>query len=236
MTDRQKRIYNMYLQASSIGVGHPFKMREDFDGFEEKQPEDYAAIIRLEKLFNDLPGLNVYDYFATPYRTDKERFNYKLPIKWYLGFMAMKLYKSTFYHQFEHNTLSNEETKNDIEKDFDALAEKIRSGFPLKRILVSEDPVEAPKWVDLYCKHYVSDWFLIAFKLVGKDLVQMMPPMFRTGIVSDDHLEFIEKNLAKLENPQRWKDRKFLTDQIRKLIEAEKESAKKKRVDIGKAM
>ena len=90
MTERQQRIYNMYLQAASLGVGHPFKMRKDFDGFEESNPEDYAAILKLEKLFNDLPGLNIYDYFAAPYKLDKERFNYKLELKWYLTFMGMK--------------------------------------------------------------------------------------------------------------------------------------------------
>ena len=51
MTDKQKRIYNMHLQAASLAVGHPFRMRKDFDGFEDEQPEDYAAILKLEKLF-----------------------------------------------------------------------------------------------------------------------------------------------------------------------------------------
>lgn len=222
MTDKQKRIYNMYLQASSLGVGHPFKMRKDFDGFEDEKPEEYVAILKLEKLFDDLPGLNIYDYFSAPYKFDRTNTGRMFELKWYLGFMAMKAYKNMFYQQFEHNTLSNEDTKNDIERDFDRIAERIRSGFPLKKILVSEDPTEAPKWIDLYCKHFISDWFIIAFRMIGKDLIGMMPPMFRDGIVSDDHLEFIEKNVSKLENPQLWKDKKFLTDQIRKLIEAEK--------------
>lgn len=223
MTERQQRIYNLYLQASSLGVGHPFKMRRDFDGFEESNPEDYAAILKLEKLFDDLPGLNIYDYFASPYKLDKERFNYKLDLKWYTTFMAMKYYKQTFYHQFEHNCISHDETKADIESEFDKIAGAIRRGYPLKRILVGEDEITPPKWVNLYCKHEISDWFLIAFACIGRDLIEGVPPMFRVAIVSDDHMEFIEKNLAYLENPQKGQEKLFLTNQIRKLVSAEKE-------------
>lgn len=226
MTDKQKRIYNMYLQASSLGVGHPFKMREDFDDFENKQPEDYAAILKLEKLFNDLPGLNIYDYFAAPFKIDKVRFSRKMELKWYLGFLAMKMYKMTFFHQFEHNTLSNAETKEDIEKDFDALARAVENGVSLKSILVAPDDITPPKWVDLYYKHAITDWFLVAFRLLGRDLVDSLNPMFRQGIVPEDHLDFIEKNCAMLDNPQRGADRLFLTNQIRKLTAAER-----KRVD-----
>lgn len=232
MTDKQKRIYNMYLQAASLGVGHPFRMRDNFDGFEESNPEDYAAILKLEKLFNDLPGLNIYDYFSAPYKIYKERFNYKLELKWYLGFMAMKAYKMTFYHQFEHNCLSNEETKTDIENEFDKVAGAIRRGCPLKRILVAEDEITPPKWVDLYCKHEISDWFLIAFSCIGRDLIESIAPIFREGIISEDHKEFIEKNLAYLDNPQKGPEKLFLTNQIRKLVSAEKERAKKS-IDIS---
>lgn len=227
MTEKQQRIYNMYLQAASLGVGHPFKMRKDFEGFEESNPEDYAAILKLEKLFNDLPGLNIYDYFAAPYKLDKERFNYKLELKWYLTFMGMKYYKQTFYHQFEHNCLSHEETKADIEEEFDKVAGAIQRGCPLKSILVAEDEITPPKWVNLYCKHEISDWFLIAFACIGKDLMDSISPMFREGIVSEDHKDFIEKNLTYLENPQKGAEKLFLTNQIRKLVAAEKERGKK---------
>lgn len=226
MTDKQKMIYNMYLQAASLGVGHPFKTRKDFDGFEESNVEDYAAILKLEKLFSDLPGLNIYDYFAAPYRQLK--IDYKLELPWYLGFKAMKAYKMSFYTQFEHNTISNETTKADIEQSFDRICAAIsQNKISLREILKSDDEVIPPKWVDMYYKHYIGDWFLIAFLLIGKDLVAELNPMFKSGIVSEDHLDFIEKNHALLETPLKCDERMFLTRQIQKLVSSEKERVTK---------
>ena len=227
MTDKQKLIYNMYLQASSLGVGHPFKLRKNFDGFEDTNAEDYMCILKLEKIFSDLPGLNIYDYFAAPYKQYGQQLDMKLDLKWYLGFKAMKAYKMTFYTQFEHNTLSNEETKNDIVSDFDKIASAIRENkITLREILKSDDDVIPPKWVDMYYKHYISDWFIIAFRLIGKDLIEGLNPMFKTGIISEDHIDFIEKNCGILESPLRSSDKLFLTNQIRKLVDAE--NARKK--------
>lgn len=229
MTEHQKRIYNIYQHASSEAYDHPLRSKTDFDGFEESNPEDYAAIERLERIFSQLPRLNMHDFFVAPYRVFGKGRGYRYPLSWYLKPMAMKAYKTAFFSNFEHNALSDDVTRDRISSYFDSIAEKVASGVPLRGILVSDDPVMPPKWLELYSRHVVDDWFLVAFLLIGKDLVGMMEPMFRMGVVSEDHIEFIEKNHAEIErNPGRGDDRMFLAEQVRKLVDAEKKRKSEK--------
>ena len=231
MTDRQKMIYNMYLQASSLGVGHPFRMRKDFNGFEESNPEEYSAILRLEKLFDELPSLNMYDYFSSPYLYYKDNMNRKLPLKWYLSIPAMKAYKSQFFSKFEHNIIDDKETQDRISGMFDMIAKRIKDGYPLKSLLKTKDGFTPPSWVQLYSKNFIDDWFLIAFKLLKKDLVNELDSVMRDCIVSVDSIDFIEKNTFNLGNPLNFRYKHFLTSQVKKLVDAEHERNKSEGLD-----
>ena len=233
MTDRQKRIYNVYQHASSEAYGHPLRSRTDFSGFEESNPEDFAAIEKLERVFDQLPRVNMHDFFSAPYKIYGGGDGRRYPLSWYLKYTAMKAYKTAFFSDFEHNTLDDASTRDRVSGYFDAMAAKVSGGVPLRGILVSDDPVMPPKWLELYSRHVVDDWFLVAFRLIGKDLVGMMPKMFRDGVVSEDHLDFIERAVGEIErNPGSGDARLFLAVQVGKLVEAEK--ARKKSQDSKK--
>ena len=57
MTNREKELYNLYLSVSRSSRNKPFKLRQDFEGFEEK-PE-YIALKKICKFYGQFVGLTV---------------------------------------------------------------------------------------------------------------------------------------------------------------------------------
>jgi hypothetical protein len=70
MTEKQKQIYNLYLASTRKVANKPFKIRKNFDGFEEK-PE-FLYIQRLEKTFEQYPHLMKSAFFEAPYKIYQE--------------------------------------------------------------------------------------------------------------------------------------------------------------------
>ena len=66
MTKFEKDIYNTYLKALAKGVGRPYKLRKDFDGF-ENDPK-YLKIKKLASYFMNNKHINIDMYFEAPYK------------------------------------------------------------------------------------------------------------------------------------------------------------------------
>ena len=102
MTDFEKQIYNTWLAVTRSGVGKPFKLRKKWDDFEEK-PE-YGLVRRLVRLFAKFPGINVSDFFKSPFIVYPEPYEYDL--RFYTTMKAIKCYK---IHKKKSNSMTTKE-------------------------------------------------------------------------------------------------------------------------------
>jgi len=75
ITDLERRIYNKHLAVSRTLKGQPFKLKQNFDNFEE-DPK-YIFIKRLSIFFTKYPDVSMDTYFIAPYKlyTDVQYFD-----------------------------------------------------------------------------------------------------------------------------------------------------------------
>lgn len=88
MTEQEKLIYNNYLIVTRSKQGKPFKVRKDFEKFEEQKC--YSYVKRLCAFFNRYPHIKIKEFFEAPYNiyTDTQH----LSIDYYLTRAAIKSY------------------------------------------------------------------------------------------------------------------------------------------------
>lgn len=94
MTYQEKYIYNCYLETSRKLNNKPFRYRQDFEGFEDK--EEYGYIVKLAYMFNKFSTINVKDFFEAPYFVYNEKY---FDLKFFTTQRAKKsytIYETTF--------------------------------------------------------------------------------------------------------------------------------------------
>jgi hypothetical protein len=70
VTDLEKRIYNKHLAVSRSLRNKPFKLKNDFTGFENDTR--YIAVRRISILVNKYPDIDLDVYFMAPYKLYKD--------------------------------------------------------------------------------------------------------------------------------------------------------------------
>ena len=89
MTDNEKDIYNKYLRISRTAKNKPYKLRLNFDGFENE--ENYTHIKKLQLFFEKYSHVKIEDFFNAPYivypKTDQI-----FDLKFYCSYNATKVY------------------------------------------------------------------------------------------------------------------------------------------------
>ena len=88
MTEQEKHIYNNYLIVTRSKQGKPFKVRKDFDKFEENKC--YSYVKRLCSFFNRYPHIKVKEFFEAPYEIYSD--TQHVSIDYYLTRAAIKAY------------------------------------------------------------------------------------------------------------------------------------------------
>lgn len=112
MTEREKYIYNCYLETTRKLNNKPFRYRKDFDGFEER--EDYIYITRLSTFFNKFPNVNIKDFFEAPFFVYKEDV---VGLEFYTSQRAIKAY-TIYQNEFLVNNPDNSQTLIKIKDSF----------------------------------------------------------------------------------------------------------------------
>lgn len=112
LSEFEKFIYNTHLSTSRKQNNKPYRLRQDFESFEDK--EDFIYIVKLGKFFNKFPNINVKDFFEAPYFVYDDKF---FDLKYYTTQKAVQSY--TIYH---NKFLSND-------PDASKTLEKIKDGF-----------------------------------------------------------------------------------------------------------
>lgn len=87
MTEKEKYIYNCYLETSRKLKNQPFRYRKNFDSFEEK--EEYPYIAKLAHFFNRFPNINIKDFFEAPFFVYDDKY---VEVKFYTTQRAVKAY------------------------------------------------------------------------------------------------------------------------------------------------
>jgi hypothetical protein len=88
VTDKEKSIYNKFLAISRSSQNKPFKLRQDFEGFEENK--NYIYVRKLSLFFNKFPNVDMDSFFKAPYEIYSDTGNYDL--KFYTSQKALKIY------------------------------------------------------------------------------------------------------------------------------------------------
>lgn len=89
ITDFEKRVYNKYLATTRSSAGKPFKLRKNFDGFEEDK--NYIYVHKLAYFFNKHSHVNVDSFFKAPYDIYSDT-DTIFDLKFYTSQRALKIY------------------------------------------------------------------------------------------------------------------------------------------------
>jgi hypothetical protein len=83
-----KLLYNTYLRISRKKQNKPFKLRQNWDGFDES--ENYLLVLKLKNFFDRNEVVNIEDFFLAPYEVYPEESFYDL--HYYNTISAVKVY------------------------------------------------------------------------------------------------------------------------------------------------
>lgn len=109
ITTIEKRIYNTFLAISRKKQNKPFKLRQDFDNFEED--EKYPAIKKLAYFFDRFPNIDINDYFLAPYAIYVNDENTYYDLSFYLSQKARAVY-TMYIKKKESVDVDSEENLN----------------------------------------------------------------------------------------------------------------------------
>lgn len=89
MTSLEKRIYNTYLRISRSKQNKPYRLRENFDNFENEP--NYVYIKQLQLFFEKHKHVKIDDFFNAPYIVYPTESG-KYDLKFYNSYNAIKVY------------------------------------------------------------------------------------------------------------------------------------------------
>ena len=168
ISDREKKIYNLYLRASRVNRGKGFRYRQNWDGFEGS--EDHNYVQNIDKTFKKFPHFFTEEFFDCPYKVFGDQ----------KGFFNLKFYASakaiTTYVSFV-GLRRNQEPDEQIEYIKDSL--RFVSEFCLENKLFLKDYVDFKSVAQNDClkhlKEHKVSWY-VALHLPGfQNLLYNMP-------------------------------------------------------------
>lgn len=90
VTPLEKRIYNTYLIVSRTKNNQPFKVRQNFNKFEDEP--HYISVKKLANFFERHQNVSINDFFLAPYDIYKNDIKQFYDIKFYLSAKARSIY------------------------------------------------------------------------------------------------------------------------------------------------
>lgn len=100
-----KLLYNTYLRISRKKQNKPFKLRQNWEGFDES--ENFVLITKLKNFFDRNEVVNIEDFFLAPYEVYPEESFYDL--QYYNTISAVKVYN--IYCNIKSNLDPDSETQ-----------------------------------------------------------------------------------------------------------------------------
>ena len=154
-------LYNTYLRISRKKQNKPYKLRVDWNGFE--QSEHYIQVLRLKNFFDRNYIVNIEDFFTAPYEVYEENTYYGLDF--YNTLAAVKVYN--IYCNYRRDM----DPDSEVQKNFALKGLKFITKFCIdNRITLSEyiRYTEPEAKVNAFVQHLkeknISIYNLFAFK------------------------------------------------------------------------
>ena len=88
MTSQEKHIYNSFLRISRSKQNSPYRIRKNFDGFEDDK--NYIYVRKLNSILERNKSIDLYDLLLAPYEVYNDDTYYDL--KFYCTQRAIKVY------------------------------------------------------------------------------------------------------------------------------------------------
>lgn len=105
----EQAIYNCWLSTSRKKLNKPFRIRKDWNGFEDK-PE-YIYVKKLAIMLRRYDNINIDEYIEAPYHVYPEKIAYQL--QFYTTLKAMTCFK---IHLKKKYNLTDKQFKEKIKK------------------------------------------------------------------------------------------------------------------------
>ncbi|MAF26103.1 hypothetical protein CL634_11120 [bacterium] len=113
MTSQEKHVYNSFLRISRIKQNSPYRIRKNFDGFEDDKK--YIYIVKINQILKRNKSIQLNDFLTAPYEVYSDGNHYDL--KFYTTQRAIKVY----------TTYIKKRLSSDI--DSDEITDKIKSSL-----------------------------------------------------------------------------------------------------------
>ena len=152
MTEKEKYIYNCYLETSRKLNNQPFRYRKNFDSFEEK--EEYPYIVKLAQFFNRFPNINIKDFFEAPFFVYDDK---HVEVKFYTSQKAIKAY-TIYESKFLVDTPDHPQT-----------LVKIKDSFVFIRDYCNEKQIKVKNYVNYQPKD--SQWHEFMMHLKNRNII-----------------------------------------------------------------
>lgn len=82
-------VYNKWLAVTRSKIKQPFKLRKNWDKFEEKK--EYVPLKKLANMLKKYDNINIDDYFKAPFTVYDDGLPW--PLDFYSSLKAVKCYK-----------------------------------------------------------------------------------------------------------------------------------------------
>ena len=107
MTQFDRHIYNTFLRVSRSSKNLPFKLRQNFNNFEDDP--NYGYVMRLNSFFKRFPHINIETFFMAPYKVYPDGADDYFNLKFYITPKATKMYG--IYQSQRDNELPDSEAQ-----------------------------------------------------------------------------------------------------------------------------
>ena len=154
-----KDIYNTYLKTSRKKQNKPYKLRSNWEGFEET--EIYAPLLKLKNFFDRNYIVNIEDFFSAPYEVYEEKTHYEL--NFYNSLNAVKVY----------NIYVNK--KNSLDPDNDLQVESILRGLKFIKNYCINNKITLDRYLQYKEDAAIINAFIVHLKEKNISIYNLFP-------------------------------------------------------------
>lgn len=179
-----KDLYNTYLKASGKGLNRPYRVRQNFEGFEETK---MTALLKLLHFFQNYNTVDPFEFFYAPYVVFPDVKNV-FPLTDYIGMRAIDTYKTYLSIKREQTP---DEQKEDIRESLLWLGNMLNDKKMSLLQYANKQDDYYPKVLLDYKTNKINIFVLVAIdsiygifdKLEKNDIEQIFPSYNKLGFL-----------------------------------------------------
>lgn len=154
-----RHIYNTFLRISRQKQNKPFKLKKNWEGFE--QSENYLPLLKLKNFFDRNHTVSIEDYFLSPYEVYEESTYYGLDF--YNTLSAVKVY----------NIFCSKKVYLDV--DSDVQVEGILRGIKFIKEFCNKKNISLAEYLNYKERDAVINSFIVHIKEKNVSVYNLFP-------------------------------------------------------------